>query len=189
MSSPKRWAIITGVSEGGLGDALTTELLSNNINVVATSLDLGLLRYLPDNERLQKVELDVTCPNSTSAAVERVTNITNGKLDFLINNAGYGYMMPLLDAPLSQVKKNYEVNVFGLLATTQAFFPLLKAGRGMVVNQSSIAGLQAGSQPFIGVYSSTKAAVNALSNVMRIEFEPFGVKVCRSELLHLSEKH
>lgn len=86
-------------------------------------------------------------------------------------------MASLLDAPIAKVKAEYEVNVFGLLAVTQAFFPLLKEANGMVVNQSSIAGLRSGCQPFIGAYSSSKAAVTAMSNTMRVEFEPFGVKV------------
>lgn len=178
MATPKRWALITGVSEGGLGDALTAEFLSRSICVVATSPDVKLLDYLPDEpERVQKVELDVTNPESIAAAASKVASITNSKLHFLINNAGYGFMMPLLDAPLAQFKQNYEVNVFGLLAVTQAFFPLLKAAQGMVVNHSSIASLRAGCQPFIGTYSSSKAAVTALSDTMRIEFKPFNVKV------------
>ena len=99
----------------------------------------------------------------------------------------YGYMMPLLDAPLADVRRNFEVNVFGLLAVTQAFFPLLRAAGGRVVNQSSIAGLSPGCQPFLGTYSSSKAAVTAMSNAMRVEFEPFGVKV-RDIVLFLSGK-
>ena len=178
MTSPERWVLITRVSEDGLGDALTTEILSRSIRVIATSPELKLLEYLPSEPgRIEKVQLDVTSADSISRAVQKVSSITNGKLDFLVNNAGYGYMMPLLDAPLSKVKQNYEVNVFGLLAVTQAFFPLLRAAQGMVVNQSSMAGLSPGCQPFIGTYSSSKAAVTAISDTMRIEFEPFGVKV------------
>lgn len=179
MSSSKRWVLITGVSEGGLGDALTQEFLARDMNVIASSPDLSRLKYLqPLPGRLEYMQLDVTFPESISAAVSQVTRITGGKLDFLVNNAGYGYMMPLMDASISEVKRNYDVNVFGLLAVTQAFFPLLRAAQGMVVNQSSIAGLGAGYQPFIGSYSSSKAAVTALSNTMRVELTPFGVRVC-----------
>jgi len=178
MSSPKRWALITGVSEGGLGDALTQEFLARDINVIASSIDISLLKYLqPIPAQLEHVQLDVTITESISAAVGQVFRVTDGRLDFLVNNAGYGYMIPLMDASISEVKKNYDVNVFGLLAVTQAFFPLLRSARGLVVNQSSIAGLSAGCQPFIGSYSSSKAAVTALSNTMRIEFAPFGIKV------------
>lgn len=178
MSSQTRWVLITGVSEGGLGDALTTEFLERGISVIASSPDLKLLSYLPtEPKRLQHVQLDVTSSSSITSAVKHVETITGGKLDFLVNNAGYGYMTPILDASMATVKAEYEVNVFGLLEVTRAFFPLLKEAKGMVVNQSSIAGLRAGCQPFIGAYSSSKAAVTAFSNAMRVEFEPFGVKV------------
>jgi NAD(P)-dependent dehydrogenase (short-subunit alcohol dehydrogenase family) len=181
MASQTRWALITGVSEGGLGDALTTAFLARGVSVIASSLDLKLLEYLPKEAgKLQYVQLDVASTESISAAVKQVEAITGGRLDFLVNNAGYGYMAPLLEASIPKVRAEYEVNVFGLLAVTQAFFPLLRAAKGIVVNQSSIAGLRSGCQPFIGAYSSSKAAVTAMSNAMRVEFEPFGVKV-RSE--------
>ena len=148
MTSKTRWALITGVSNGGLGDALSTELLSKNINVIASSVELSLLDYLPsDSSNLKKIELNVTSSESINKAVDEVNSITGGRLDFIFNNAGYGYMMPLLDAPLSEVRKNFKVNVFGLLEVTQAFFPMLRAAKGMVINQSSIAGMQAGCQP------------------------------------------
>lgn len=178
MATARKWALITGVSEGGLGDALTQELLSRNVNVIATAVDSSLLHYLPkETDRLEQVELDVTSADSIAAAVAEVRRITNDKLDILINNAGYGYMMPLMDAKIEEVRRNYDVNVIGLLAVTQAFFPLLRAAKGMVVNQSSIAGLPGVSQPYIGTYGSSKAALSQMSDVMRIELAPFGVKV------------
>lgn len=109
-----------------------------------------------------------------------VSTITNGRLHYLVNNAGYGYMMPLLDADMHAVRANFEVNVFGLLAVTQAFFPLLRQSAGTVVNQCSIASLAGGRQPYIGCYGATKAAVASLNDTMRTEFAPFGVKVSGS---------
>ena len=181
MGLARRWALVTGVSEGGLGDALTTELLRNGVNVIASALGIRQLDYLDTNEvvGLERIELDVTSASSISAAVTRVEQITDGRLDMLVNNAGYGFMMPLMDADLSDIRKNFEVNVFGLLAVTQAFFPLLKAAKGMVVNQSSIAGLTGVSQPFIGTYSASKSAVSNLSDTLRVELAPFGVSVSK----------
>lgn len=139
---------------------------------------MKILDYLPiESGRLEHVELDVTKADSIAAAVERIRDITQGKLDFLFNNAGYGYMMPLMDADLEAVRRNFDVNVFGVLAVTQAFFPLLKAARGTVVNQSSISGLPGISQPFIATYSSTKAALTHMSDAMRVELAPFGIGV------------
>lgn len=176
----QKWALITGVTAGGIGDALAQELLRRNINVIATALDLKLLDYLqrPESKvQLEKLQLDVTKPSTISDAVSQTSRITNGKLHYLFNNAGYGYMMPLLDADPAAVRKNFDVNVFGLLEVTQAFFPLLRAAKGVVVNQSSITGLTGVYQPYIGTYCATKAAVSAMSNTMRVEFAPFGVKV------------
>lgn len=178
-----RWALITGVSEGGLGDALATAFLNNGINVIVTAPDLKALDYLPiHNASADRVtlQLDVTSPDSIAAAVDstqRLLQHHGTRLSFLVNNAGYGYMMPLLDAPLEAIKHNFDVNVFGLLAVTQAFFPLLRAAKGIVVNQASIAGLPGICQPFIGSYSASKTAVADFSNTLRSELAPFDVKV------------
>lgn len=182
MASKSKWALITGVSEGGLGDALTQELLKHEVNVIATGLKLEHLDYLSTSgtAKLVHLELDVSSPTSIASAVESVQKITGDGLDILVNNAGYGYMTPLLDADIDRVKKNFDINVFGLLAVTQALFPLLRAAKGMVVNQASIAGLPNVSQPFIGSYSASKTAVIDLSNTLRLELAPFGVKVIQS---------
>jgi 1-acylglycerone phosphate reductase len=173
----RKWALITGVSEGGLGDALATELLKHDFNVIITALQLEHLDYFPQNNYVAKLELDVTSAASISAALEKVSTTTNGRLDLLINNAGYGYMMPLMDTNSLAIAKNFDVNVIGLLAVTQAFFPLLRKASGVVANQCSIAGLAGGRQPFIGIYSASKAAVLSLSDTMRVELAPFGLRV------------
>lgn len=126
-----------------MGDALAKELRSNDINVIITGLQLSHLDYFShtSDSRVEKLQLDFTSTASISSAVQAVTDVTGGKLDVLVNNAGYGYMMPLLDADLAKVKQNFDANVFGALAVTQAFFPLLRAAGGMFVNQARIAGL------------------------------------------------
>jgi 1-acylglycerone phosphate reductase len=186
MADPK-WALITGVSAGGMGEGYVKALLDRNINVLATAIDLQLLDNLQvetTGRGLQVVplQLNVTSAESIAAAVDRVREVTNGKLHFLfstscpiavactrlkmmgLDNAGYGYYMPLLDVDLDQAKKQYEVNVWGVLAMTQALFPLLKAGKGelygcmtsikpddvagTVINQSSMAGVQGYNRPY-----------------------------------------
>ncbi|KAF7845773.1 hypothetical protein BT93_L0691 [Corymbia citriodora subsp. variegata] len=121
--------------------------------------------------------LDVTSPESIAAAAELSKQLTDGKLDFLINNAGCGYFSPLLDVDIEKAKKQYDVNVWGMLAVTQAFFPLVRAARGTVVNQASMSGVQGFNRPFLGIYSSSKSAVISISNTMRIELAPFDIKV------------
>jgi 1-acylglycerone phosphate reductase len=181
----RRWALVTGVSEGGLGDALTTELLKHDFNIIATALKLDLLSYFPQSDCLVRLELDVTSAASIAAAVKEVAAVTNGTLHLLVNNAGYGYMMPLMDADPLAVAKNFNVNVFGLVAVTQAFFPLLREANGVVANQCSISGLAGGRQPFIGTYSASKAAALSLSDTMRVELAPFGIKVRKSLSYHV----
>jgi 1-acylglycerone phosphate reductase len=115
------YCLITGVSPGGLGDALPTELL--NRPKIATGLSLSHLDHITaPSTRVTKLQLDVTSPSSIFSALQEVERLTKGVLHYLVNNAGYGYMMPLLDASVSAVRDNFEVNVFGLLAVTQAFF-------------------------------------------------------------------
>ena len=75
------------------------------------------------------------------------------------------------------MKRNFDVNVFGILAVTQAFFPLLKDSKGTLVNQCSIAGLTASYQPFINSYQASKSAAVKISDAFRVEVAPFGVKV------------
>lgn len=176
--APIVWCLITGVSPGGLGDALATEFLKRpNVHVIVTGLKISDLDHLSESTRLAKIQLDVTSSSSISAAVEEVARITGGRLDYLVNNAGYGYMMPLLDVDIQAVRQNFEVNVFGLLAITQACFRLLREARGTIVNQCSITSLRAARQPYIGSYSATKAAVASLNDTMRVEFAPFGIRV------------
>lgn len=173
----QKWALITGVSEGGLGDALAKELLAKQFNIIATGPTMSQLDYLAESAHIHRLVLDVTSKESILAAAEPVRSLTSGYLNILINNAGYGYMTPVLDANIDAITRNFSVNVFGLIAVTQAFFPMLQKAQGIIVNQASIAGLPGICQPFIGSYSASKAAVIDLGNTMRVEFEPMGVKV------------
>ena len=179
MARTKKWVLVTGVSDGGLGDGLVQAFMEQGINVIATSLDIKLLDYLKPagGVTLEKLQLDVSQSSSIADAVKATQKITGGKLDILVNNAGYGYMMPLIDASIGDIKKNFDVNVFGLLEMTQAFFPMLRVAKGMVVMQSSSVGLPGVCQPFIGTYSASKAAVTDFSNTLRVELMPFDVKV------------
>lgn len=177
-----RWALITGVSAGGMGEGHANALLERGINVIATAIDMQLLDSLQvrtnsNGAALIRLQLDVTSQDSINSAVEEVKQTTNGKLHWLFNNAGYGYYMPLLDVDLDKARKQYEVNVWGVVAVTQAFFPFLRAAKGTVVNQSSMAGVQGFNRPYMGIYSSSKAAVYSLSDCMRVELAPFDVKV------------
>ncbi|KEF62391.1 uncharacterized protein A1O9_00363 [Exophiala aquamarina CBS 119918] len=126
---------------------------------------------------IETVILDVQSEESLQSAVLEVSSLTGGSLDILINNAGSGYSIPLSDALISKSKDIFDLNVWGLLCTTQSFLPLLlksKSG-GMVVNNTGIDSVV--SAPFQGVYNASKAAAAMISANLRLELAPFGIKV------------
>ncbi|KAI1388664.1 oxidoreductase [Hypoxylon trugodes] len=119
--------------------------------------------------------LDVTSSDSLAAAVASVSAETGGTLDYLVNNSGQQVVAPILDADLGEARAMYDVNVFGVVATVQAFAPLLLAAKGTVVNICSITGLLY--PPYMGLYGSTKSALTTISEALRLELHPLGIKV------------
>jgi NAD(P)-dependent dehydrogenase (short-subunit alcohol dehydrogenase family) len=93
----------------------------------------------------------------------------------LINNAGIAIGSPLEVIPIDQLRKQFEVNVIGQIAVTQAFLPLVRRARGRIVNMGSIAGR--GTIPMMGPYSSSKFALEALTDALRLELQPWGIEV------------
>ena len=127
------------------------------------------------SDKLTPIFLDVTDGDSVAAAVDTVAQETGGELYGLVNNAGIGYGGPLEMVPISDTRNLIEVNLIGLLAVTQAFVPLLRQGKGRIVNMSSVAGIQA--TPGTSSYSASKFAVQGITNALRLEFRPFGMFV------------
>ncbi|RYP50371.1 hypothetical protein DL769_010960 [Monosporascus sp. CRB-8-3] len=133
---------------------------------------MNSLQQLPN---VTVLPLDVTSGESIAAAVATVSSATGGKLDYLVNNAGTQCVMPVLDFNIKQAKDMFEVNVWGLLAVTQAFSPFILAAKGTIINMSSIGALLW--MPYKAVYGSSKSAVTAISEGLRVELKPFGVNV------------
>jgi short-subunit dehydrogenase len=121
------------------------------------------------------VLLDVTDESAIARAVETVAARTQGQLHGLVNNAGVGLGGPLELVPITKTRELFEVNVIGLLAVTKAFLPLLRKARGRVVNIGSLAGILA--MPGASSYAASKFAVQAITDSLRLELEPFGVQV------------
>ncbi|KAF2193400.1 putative short-chain dehydrogenase/reductase [Zopfia rhizophila CBS 207.26] len=165
--------LITGSSEGGIGDALAKAFHRKGLRVFATARDLAKVQHLKDMG-LNIVQLDVANNALIKQAVETVKAATGGTLDILVNNSGGGYSVPLLDSDVSVAKKMFDVNVFGLVAVTQAFAPLLTALKGTIVNIGSVLGHAP--FPWSGYYNASKAVANLLTDQMRIELSPWGVK-------------
>ncbi|TGO29450.1 hypothetical protein BPAE_0015g00960 [Botrytis paeoniae] len=165
--------LITGCSEGGIGDALAKSFHRQGLRVFATARNLAKIEHLK-KLGLDTLSLDVTDSASIKEAVDAIALKTGGKLDFLVNNSGAGYAMPLLDSEVSVAQKMFDTNVFALVAVTQAFAPLLISSKGTVINIGSIAGISPGY--WQGYYNASKAAVNLITDQLRLELEPLGVK-------------
>jgi NAD(P)-dependent dehydrogenase (short-subunit alcohol dehydrogenase family) len=171
--------LVTGATSG-LGRDAALHLARLGHRVFATGRNRAALDELQREAgrlSLETVVLDVTDKDSIDAAARAVDAATAGHgLDVLINNAGYGLLGPADALELDRIRAQYETNVFGLLAVTQAFVPAMRRRRsGRVINISSVGGRV--SLPFMGVYNSTKFAVEALSDAMRMELGSFGIDV------------
>jgi short-subunit dehydrogenase len=124
----------------------------------------------------QPIPLDVSDSDSIQTAVETLRTHTGGNLRGLVSNAGFGQPGALEDLNRDQMRRQFEVNVFGLLELTHALLPdLMQADGGRVVHISSVVGRVA--LPFMGIYSASKFALEALADVQRVELDGTGVRV------------
>lgn len=174
MSLQKR-ILITGCSADGIGAALALALARKGHHIFATARKLSKIpESLVSLSNVTPVQLDVTSPESITEAVRVVEDHGVG-LDVLINNAGSGYTMPLLDVDIKIAQQTYDTNVWGVIRTTQAFAPLLLRSRGKIVTLSSVGGVT--NTPWIGIYSSSKSAITTISETLRLELAPLGINV------------
>ncbi|HLK03818.1 MAG TPA: SDR family oxidoreductase [Candidatus Acidoferrum sp.] len=171
--------LITGATDG-LGKAAALLLAERGYRVYAAGrspekraqLDqLAQSKNLP----LRSLELDVCSDDSVRTAVARVLSEA-GAIDVLINNAGLGYMAVVEELKMDDMRQQFETNLFGVLRITQAVLPHMRESRsGRILMISSVAGLV--SPPTYGAYSSSKHALEGLSNSLRLELYPFGIEV------------
>lgn len=173
--APKKSIFITGCSKGGIGDGLAREFHNRGLTVFAATRNQAKMVHLKELG-INTIEMDVTNTESITKAVAEVRQATAGRgLDILINCAGIYQLMPFLDTPMDDIRRTFETNVFGLLAVTQAFLPLIIEAKGMVANIGSVNEVV---NPVFSIgYNASKMAVNAISATLRQELRPFGVKV------------
>lgn len=165
-------ALITGCSSG-IGRALADAFKAAGFTVLATARKAEDVAALQD-AGFDAVPLDVNDGPALQALAEQI-NQQHGGLDVLINNAGYGAMGPLLDGGVEAMQRQFETNVFSLVGVTRAMFPVLRRSKGLVVNIGSVSGVLV--TPFAGAYCASKAAVHALSDALRMELAPFGIRL------------
>lgn len=163
--------LVTGAGSGfGKGTALELAQRGHAVTA-AVFIDAEAAAMDAAHENITSMMLDVTNADSVAA-------VAGMPVDVLINNAGRGLMAPLSNVPLDEVRKTFDVNVFGLLAMCQAVIPGMKErGSGRIINVSSIAGVLTGAMS--APYAMTKHAVEALSIAMREELAPHGIDVTK----------
>lgn len=173
FSDFKRVWFITGAARG-IGARITEAALTQGDAVVATSRDASTLEQrFGARPGLLAVALDVTSEAQSAAAVAAAL-ARFGRIDVLVNNAGYGLLGAVEEASADEVRRLYETNVFGLLNVTRAVLPAMRARRsGHVINISSVGGYRSGAG--FGVYCSTKFAVEGLTEALHAELAPLGI--------------
>lgn len=182
-TSAKLVVLITGAT-AGIGRHTALHLARRGLHVIATGrrrAALDTLRSEAAGLPLDVLELDVTDAESIARARTEVLALTGGHgLDVLVNNAGWGVAAPVIETTDDDLRRQYDTNVFGLMAVTRAFVPeMLARGAGRIVNVSSVGGRV--TLPFFGAYSSTKFALESLSDAMRRELRPLGIRVALIE--------
>ncbi|PVI02482.1 NAD(P)-binding protein [Periconia macrospinosa] len=183
--STQKTVLITGCSTG-IGASLVTAFQKRNHLVIATARNPSSLSQFSSLPNVHCLALDVTSASSIQACVEQVGKILGdgpddeqhhhrGGLDYVVNNAGMGYDMPVLDIDVEQAKKVYETNFWGVVRVVQGFAGLVVKAKGtVVVVATSLAYLN---WPYKSTYGTSKAAVTLLAETLRLELAPFGVKV------------
>jgi len=179
MSAPT--VLVTGCSTG-IGAAAARELDRVGYTVLAgvRRAEDGERLRAGASERLHPVELDVTQADQVARAAALVDAVAgDAGLRGLVNNAGIVVGGPLEFLALDEFRAQFEVNVVGLLAVTQALLPAIRRGRGRIVNVGSVSGRVV--TPLIGAYAASKHAVEAMSDALRLELSPWGIEVALIE--------
>ena len=173
MESNNRVAIITGASSG-IGSAAALSLLSQGFTVYGAARRIDRLEALA-SQGVKPLALDVTDAKSMQGGIANVL-ASSGRIDVLVNNAGYGSYGAIEDVSQEEAKRQFDVNVFGAMELTKLVLPQMrKQGSGRIINISSVGGRAVG--PFGGWYHGTKFALEALSDSLRMELKPFGIDV------------
>lgn len=173
--------IVTGAS-AGIGAATSRRLAGAGARVVLAARRQDRLETIKREievngavGRALAVATDVTSADDRERLV-RVTMDTFGRIDALVNNAGYGQRGPIELVPIERIRQNFDTNLFSLIALTQLVIPIMRHQQsGRIVNISSVAGRVA--RPLSSVYDATKHALEAISDGLRGELAPFGIEV------------
>lgn len=175
----KKVAVVTG-SSSGIGLETSLLLARNGFYTYVTMRNLDKSKTITDLKQKEKLslevlKLDVTSDESVKEAIQRITN-EQGRIDVLVNNAGYALVGPFEELSIEEFKEQFETNVFGVIRVTQSVLPIMRRQKcGTIINISSIAGKIG--FPLTSAYVSSKFALEGLCESMAYEVEEFGIKV------------
>ncbi len=173
--SAPAWILVTGAT-AGIGKALVTRLTAEGRNVIAAARDPARVSIPNGRGRVEAVRLDFEEPSTIEAAAREAERIVGGAgLKGLVNMAGIIIEGPLEGLPAQALRRQFEVNVIGPMALTQAMLPLIARARGAIVNIGAVSAHL--TPPFYGPIAASKAALASLNDAMRLEFAPLGIKV------------
>jgi len=183
MEHQDKVALVTGCSSG-IGEATTVLLANAGYLVYATARNVATLDRLRERANnsslsIETRQLDVTNHDNIMGIISEIKD-KHGGLEVLVNNAGYALLGTIEDIPIEDLRKQMEVNVFGLVSICKAVLPLMRHNEcGTIVNISSVAGRI--SVPLMGAYCASKFCVEALSDALRAEVHQFGIRVVTIE--------
>ncbi len=173
MNTEKKVILITGCSSG-IGRALAKAWHAKGEIVYAGARDTASLSQL-SSAGMHALKIEVTSENDLRQALQTIEK-EQGRLDVLVNNAGYGAIGPIAEVPLTELRRQFDTNVFAPIQLVQMALPLLRrAPTGTILQIGSVSADFV--SPFAGVYCASKAALHALSEALRMELSPFAIRV------------
>ena len=175
MTTNQRSILITGCSTG-IGLAAARTLKARGWRVLATARKPADLERLKRDEGLETIPLELSDPTSVAACAETALKATGNRLDALYNNAAYGIVGAMEDTSADVLRDHLEVNVIAAHELTRRVLPAMRAaGHGRIVMCSSVLGFVSG--PYRGAYCASKYALEAMSDALRVELKPAGIRV------------
>ncbi len=179
QAKTKPVVLITGASSG-IGKVCAEHLHARGYRVYGTSRRAAMELQQPSSDSFQLIAMDVTSEDSVAARAMQLILSREGRLDVVFNNAGDGIAGSVEDTSVEEARQQLDTNFFGMLRVCRAALPIMRRqGAGLIVNVSSLGGLVG--LPFQGLYSASKFAVEGMTEVLRMEVRPFGVRVALIE--------